>query len=490
MARKIIRFYLLLIFLFVLQVKGLKAGEIPKFCQVVLSEPDGNNDYYRKAPKIMVKHMDENLVSRYQLDFPGGKKIVGKLQGAVKSEGISSKVFVEGTHELNTWLEDAKGQVISGTEQTREIKIDRNAPTLMISSQTEGEGNARMQNSKAVVVEIKGEDTISGVAGVYYSLGDGIEQYIEGNHVFVSIPQNFQGVVSAYTIDYAGNVSRTYQYSLEKLESKGQTMDEREIGEMFKENVEESNPDIGKNRFAPQLTIEGIENGTIVGKCVRYTCRVRGDSQIQSVEGQVVRENEKGEKETIELTDWREEEGQYVFCGELNRDGMYSILIKIMDLEGKEYRESTYVIVDKTNPLIQSLEELNGAQLKSFQWDYSIDEIVNEFTTYSYEVRLDGVLCDTDKVYTKQGKHILEILVADAAGNESRATAVFYIVNEKAESTGVSKHEKNPSVLRWIWPCILLFIIGLVGVVWVFKEKSLQKGRKPGNHFRSSWHVL
>ena len=461
MVRKLVGFCFLLMVLFAFQVE-LKAEEIPKPCQIIFSEPDGTNGYYKGAPEARIKHMDEHFITRYQLDCPGGKKIVGRLEGAAKSEEISSEVFVEGRYKLNIWLEDVKGQVIAGTEQTKEIKIDESAPALTMQFKTGNDQGNKGQTTENLV-EIKGEDGISGVGGIYYRVGEGAEQYIKGNHAFVSVPPDFQGAVVAYATDNAGNMSSSYECPIKRTEPKRQSTNRTESDEGVKKNSKEQDYIIQKQEATPQLWIEGFENNTIVGKDVRYICRVSEVNWVQGIVGQVVWENENGKKETIELTDWKEEGGQYILCGELSRDGRYAISVEVSDLDGNAYKEKRHVIVDKTNPVIQTLEELNGARLTSFQWKYSLDEVVDEFTTYNYEIRLDGVLCDIDKVYTGQGKHILELLVVDGAGNESRATATFYIVEEK---------EETPSVLRWIWPSIALFAIGLVGFVWVFKKKG------------------
>jgi hypothetical protein len=118
------------------------------------------NGYYKGAPEVRIKHMDEKFITRYQLDCPGGKKIVGRLEGEVKSEEISSEVFVEGRYKLNVWLEDVKGQVIAGTEQTKEIKIDGNAPTLTMQFKTGSDQGNKGQTTENLV-EIKGEDKLN-----------------------------------------------------------------------------------------------------------------------------------------------------------------------------------------------------------------------------------------------------------------------------------------------------------------------------------------
>lgn len=479
MARKIGQFLLLMVLLSVLQVKGLKAEEIPKFCQVICPKPDGNGNYYRTAPEVTVKHLDENLVTRYQLSLPGGRKIIGKLQGSQKSEVLSADMFVEGSHKLDTWLEDMKGQVISGTEQSREFQIDRNPPILTIQF-AGGTGGSSQSQSDTFLIEVEAEDGVSGVAGIYYTAPGGEEQYIKGNRGFVSVSEEFQNPFRAYAVDFAGNKSQVYEIAKEELfvkEKQNQTQNQTQsqIQNQTEENEQNSTEEVGgegsHDNSQPRLEIEGFENYAIVGKNLEYVCRVYEADNMQSVNGEIIWENKKGETQITKMKDWEEAKGQYVYYGRLSVDGIYHITVEVIDAEGEKHKESRQVIIDKTNPVIQSIAELDGARLTSFQWGYHIEGLVSDFTTYTYEVRLDGVLCDVDKVYTAQGKHILELRVTDAAGNESRATAVFQIVDEKTQLKMEEEQEKNPSVLRWIWPCILLILLGLLGFVWIIKEK-------------------
>jgi len=450
----------LLVFLSVFQVKGLKAEEIPRFYQIVCPEPDGSHNYYRNAPQICVKHKDESLVTRYQLRFPGGKKIVGKLEGQEKSEEISAAMFEEGDHELDMWMEDKKGNVIPGTESARQLKIDQNAPSLHLQLVSEQESTIQKQSLRSCMVELKGEDAVSGVAGIYYRVGDGEERYMKGERGFVSISAEMGRFIKAYAIDNAGNTSQIYELAMNNVET-------TDAGEQ----ATVKGMEIEADQKPPELIIEGIENYSIVGEEVKYVCRVKGISQIGSVEGEIIWENRNGEQQSTEIIEWKEVDDEYFFQGELREEGLYIVCIKVIDVEGTTHKGSRQVIVDKTSPIIRSLTELDGASLGSFQWNYNLEEWINDSTTYTYEVRLDGKLCDVDRVYIKKGKHILEVWVTDAAGNESRATAMFQIVDETPQLTE-KEQEKNPSIMGWIWSYVLLIVLGIGGFIWVIREKT------------------
>ena len=132
MVRKLMKFVFLLIAIFLLNEKVLKAEEIPKFYQVICQEPNGGNGYYKSAPEVIIKHFDGKLVTRYQILFPDGKKLTGKIEDAGKTAVISATVFEEGEHRVDVWMEETNGNMVAGTEQTKKIKIDRIGPDKAI----------------------------------------------------------------------------------------------------------------------------------------------------------------------------------------------------------------------------------------------------------------------------------------------------------------------------------------------------------------------
>jgi hypothetical protein len=40
---------------------------------------------------------------------------------------------------------------------------------------------------------------------------------------------------------------------------------------------------------------------------------------------------------------------------------------------------------------------------------------VEDFTTYTYRINMDGRICEQNKKYTQEGKHSLELIAEDLA---------------------------------------------------------------------------
>ena len=142
-----------------------------------------------------------------------------------------------------------------------------------------------------------------------------------------------------------------------------------------------------------------------------------------------------GEREEEVIRNWEKEGDNYAFQTILKEEGMYQLSFEVTDAEGNHCEEKRQLIIDKTSPTIQKVNEINGTRMAAFWWNYDIEEIVCDFTTYTYEVRLDGVLCNEKKKYTKQGRHTLEVRVTDSAGNMTIVEAKFEIAREKGETS-------------------------------------------------------
>ena len=489
--------FFLIIAIFLLHERVLEAEEIPEFYQVICQEPNGSNGYYKTAPEVIIKHFDRELVTRYQILFPDGKKLTGKMVDAGKTAVISATIFEEGEHQLDVWMEETNGNIVAGTEQTKKIKIDRTGPDKEI--------RFAFDKDKGNIVEIEAEDMVSGIEGIYYRLGSGEVQYLKGAHVYVSVPREFQGKITAYAVDRAGNIGTTWESSIidgsnmgalaygniKSQVLKSGSKDGENPGEQAEVSGKQggvSGGDLAASngkvfslggheidlenensweQEEPKIVLEGVDNYMITGQSVQFSCKATGGDGILTLEGKIVWEDVNGNKKAMEAANWSKEGEIYIFRGELKQDGIYHIFFQAEDQAGNQSEEECQIIIDKTNPVIKKVQELDGAELKSFQWDYDMDEIISDFTTYTYEVRLDGVLCNERKIYSKTGKHALEVLVTDAAGNQAKAVAEFRIVKE----------QEKQSFYMWKWLLLIfvLIILGSVGKSFVIEKKNLHK---------------
>lgn len=83
--------------------------------------------------------------------------------------------------------------------------------------------------------------------------------------------------------------------------------------------------------------------------------------------------------------------------------------------------------MDKTNPVIRYVDQMQGAYVPYFQWNYGKEEVVQDDTEYSYEIRLDGRFYNTGTRVEDEGVRMLQVEAVDAAGNKSTAEAIFQI---------------------------------------------------------------
>ena len=61
-------------------------------------------------------------------------------------------------------------------------------------------------------------------------------------------------------------------------------------------------------------------------------------------------------------------------------------------MAGNQSKTEKQVIIDKDNPVIMHVEELDGKYMKEFQWQYESGEWIQDFTSYTYLMQLDDEL--------------------------------------------------------------------------------------------------
>ena len=154
---------------------------------------------------------------------------------------------------------------------------------------------------------------------------------------------------------------------------------------------------------------------------------VTDGGRIQTLSGNVRITNEIGEEVSYELTEWEVIENGYRLTDCLEQNGKYQISIYAKDEAGNERCESRQVIVDQEGPIINGLEQWEGKKISKFQWDYRKEAVINDFTSTSYVVYLDGAAYTTNEVISSPGSHELVVRAKDVAGNITEKRAMFTI---------------------------------------------------------------
>lgn len=493
MGRKIGKILIVLGIIFFMNKVGIQAEEIPKPYQVKYEKPDGENEYYTEAPEVEIEHFDEMLITRYRMKFPDETELTGKLDKEENKAVIQSVLFQEGENRLEIWMENKEGERIEGTETEKIFKVDGTGPEEPLEFVYQKNDEAEILCfSSETELEIKASDSVSGIMGIYYQMNDQEEQFLEGETIKIAIPVGFEGKVTAYAVDKAGNKGKTY-YSKELIcENEGAEiamqapqgfecwynqplMVEAVIWEnrvqsgiksivcyVNEEIVEEKTcdfktekenilipikgmstikievEDYAGNKSAkrqqilydnqnPQIEVTGAENYTITSDPVSLSCMVTDEQRIVSLSGKMVCRDTEGKETITEIPNWKKDGETYHTLLELNEDGIYQLEFHVQDEAGNQTGKKHQVIIDKGNPVISQIKQFHGKYLQVFQWNYQPEEIVQDFTSYTYAVYLDKRICEPGVLCVKEGQHILEVTAKDAAGNQSKAKAIFII---------------------------------------------------------------
>lgn len=182
---------------------------------------------------------------------------------------------------------------------------------------------------------------------------------------------------------------------------------------------------------APVIQSEGIHDNMIAGKSIKGKMIIQEENDLVSAKMEIWKITSAKKRE---LLDEKEIEPEPLSGSQklewdvsFDKDGTYEINLTAKDRAGHESSQNYQVILDQTNPVIRYVDQMQGAYVPYFQWNYGKEEVVQDETDYSYDIFLDGMFYTTGKRITKEGSKILQIKAVDAAGNESTAEAVFQI---------------------------------------------------------------
>ncbi|QDW73161.1 hypothetical protein FND36_03380 [Lachnospiraceae bacterium KGMB03038] len=371
-------------------------GPEEPICKFVVKvpEPDGKNGYYRHKPEIQLSHRSKRGVTRYRLT---AEEII-LAQGSIQEEGetITFKDFREGRNDIYIWMEDEEQQKVEDCEEKIEVNVDTQGPEIKMS--TPG-GFDRWHQGKAELY-VEGADSVSGVEEVCCTAGGKETGRLKEKQAVFTIKENSvsgQGVsVTATARDLAGNET----HKTETLYIDAQ---------------------------APKAEITGAAEYLITSKPVTLTCTIEEENVLAQMQEQTVWENIDGNKTVLADGNWSSDGTRRILERKLTEDGIYRTRLLAKDQAGYETKAGIQVILDQKDPIIRKVDQIQGKYLKAFAWDYPAGEWIQDFTTYAYEIRLDGRLYPEGKEVTEEGRHTLEVNVEDAAGNRAEASAGFVI---------------------------------------------------------------
>lgn len=384
------------------------------------SVPDGENGYYVTIPKVTLHHVSKRGETVFRLTQ--GDKVLGKgkLTEENKKYTIPKDWFRQGEQELDVWMEDENGEKQEDFQWEKTFRIDLSAPEFQVSA----DGGFESWHRNETTVHVNAKDEYSGIKNISCYVNGEKQAEIGkagGNFVIRQSSRNGKPVrVLFETRDHAGN-----------------------------QNRQERNLYIDNQ--SPKAEIRGVTPYMITSRPLTAVYRVQEENVLDEFHAEVKYENTKGRKQSQELLVWEDHGEMKRSVHRLREDGIYRLHIYAKDAAGYEVKQTAQVIVDQENPVIRYVDTLDQAKLKSFEWNYRKEELIQDFTGYDYEVRLDGRLYSMGERVTREGQHILEVHATDRAGNTSHAKAVFTIDHTAPEIVfeGVKEGEKYEGYLTF-----------------------------------------
>lgn len=390
-------------------------------------DPDGQNGYYISVPTGKITHLSKKGVTRYLFENGNGERQEGTLEKLNESCRLKQLNFADGRNELEVWMEDEEHHQIENSESRKEFWIDSVRPVIGL----EVSGGADIWHKEAAEVLVEASDGSNGsqIAEIICKTGEkivGKSSKEAEKFIITESSQNGKGTpVTIIAADYAGNQT---------------VVTER----------------VFVDRDAPKALIQGVEDYTITSKSVQVSYLAEEENVIQTVRANILKEDIDGKKEETEITEWktksRNESGETKkeSVQTLAEDGLYKLRMDVTDMAGNVSHAERQLIIDKENPVIAHVDELDGKYLKKFSWNYSIEESIKDFTNYTYVMKVDDAFYRPGEKIEKEGGHVLTIEALDSAGNKGEAKARFtvdhtppVIAFEEIEDGGKYEKEKT-----------------------------------------------
>lgn len=370
--------------------------------ELQIPKEDGEHGYYVTKPEIHILHVSEYGITKYQLYHEKELVIEGELVEKGKECIWKQEQFEEGNYRLKVWMEDLDGNELEEMLLEKEWKIDTLAPEISLSL-PRGFDTWYQEEARLTIRSSDGGSNVKQV--VCTSSGQKLSEFQDAQgSVRVNLPSTGgKGTeVEVCVWDYAGNcTTKTVRIYIDGA--------------------------------APQVTMEGAENYMITSKPVQMSFAATDDNLLKNVQAEIVWETTGGTQKKRKVRTWNLTGERAQAEERLEKDGLYEITVKAEDMSGYQTEKKMQVILDQKNPVIRHVDELDQQYLKEFQWQYEPEEIVRDFTTYTYEIRLDGNLYALGRTIEKEGVHSLEIQATDAANNTARAKAQFVIDHTKPQ---------------------------------------------------------
>ena len=353
-----------------------KEPEQPEIKRYELEIPkaDGKNGYYLSKPSVMITHNGAYGTTVYELKHGEDTLLQGRIKYIVSQEAeeqktkisLEGEVFEEGKNILHVFMEDEEGNVIPEYDETIEILIDTQSPTVTLEAP---EGFSTWYQKEAWI-RVVSED------GAWGSQVDTVTCYV-GNKIIGKSKEN----QSEFLITQTSKSGEGVPVTVTVTDQAG--------------NKTEKTQKLFIDSLAPTVSLTGAADYLITSQPVTLEYQATDENKLESCRAVIDYEKPEGEKKT-EVIDseekWSLENESASLVKTFQEDGIYKTSVQAVDKAKQKSEHFLQFMIDTKNPVIKMVDELQGKYLKKFSWDYPVDVFIKDFTTFVHQIQMDGRL--------------------------------------------------------------------------------------------------
>ena len=291
------------------------------------------------------------------------------------------------------------------------IIVDKNRPIISILS----DSDLSSWNHSGINIEVKVEEW-------------GISSGIEGVRVLLDeeiiLERNFNQSEKVY---FVRNI-----IPIEKNSLNGQGLNLRVEARDNVGNETVTSQSLFIDTKDPSLDFLDAFDRMIIGSDRTIEIAIEDENLLSDYQVNVRHSTFEGEESESVLQGEISSTSQMVYVN-LEQEGRFVIEALARDISGREVRASLNVILDKTSPIIQYVEQLNGKHIPFFQWNYQSEDMIHDVLDFQHQMLLNSNLYRRGTLVESEGDYIFQVIARDEAGNESQAHASFVIDNTPPE---------------------------------------------------------
>lgn len=182
------------------------------------------------------------------------------------------------------------------------------------------------------------------------------------------------------------------------------------------------------DKTKPEIIIDGCNNYELFDKPITLSVRVMEENFLDNeveISGKCT--DADGKTIDVELSPFESTSRESVLSYEAKTDGHYNFVVTVRDHAGNQDSKEIHFTIDRTKPVIQSLDNFDGQYLQEFRLCETMDDLIKDLTVVSYRVLLNGVEYNGTDVVTEEGKYNLSIEVWDELNHLSEKSIEFMI---------------------------------------------------------------